>query len=116
MFAVEEQKSKHQSIEGNGSSVTNMKSGSKCHLLVLPSQGKQGFHLVKFLKQSITKLLPKTTQLELGFTGSKLSTHFQIKDKTKVNIIMRLFIWEHVQRTIAQVIMLVKAHIVSLRE
>ena len=49
---------------------------------MLPYQGEQGSRLVKTLKRSITKLLPKTTQLEFGFTGSKRSTHFQIKDKT----------------------------------
>ena len=51
---------------------------------MLPDQGEQGSCLVKSLKRSITKLLPKATQLEFGFTGSKLSTHFQIKDKTEV--------------------------------
>ena len=49
---------------------------------MLSYQGEQGSHLVKSLKGSITKLLLKTTQLEFGFTGSKLSTYFQIKDKT----------------------------------
>ena len=51
---------------------------------MLPYQGEQGSHLVKFFKRSTTKLLPKTTQLEFGFTGSNLSTHFQIKEKPKV--------------------------------
>ena len=49
---------------------------------MLPDQGEEGSRLVKSLKGSIAKLLPETTQLEFGFTGSKLSTHFQIKDKT----------------------------------
>ena len=50
---------------------------------MLPYQGEQGSRLVKSLKRSITKLLPKATQLEFGFTSGKLSTHFQIKDKTE---------------------------------
>ena len=50
---------------------------------MLPYQGEQGSRLVKSLKRSITKLLPKTTQLVFEFTGSELSTHFQIKKKTK---------------------------------
>ena len=37
---------------------------------------EQESRLVKSLKRSITKLLPETTQLEFGFTGSKLNTHF----------------------------------------
>ena len=43
---------------------------------------EQESRLVKSLKWSITKLLPETTQLEFGFNGSKLTTHFQIKYKT----------------------------------
>ena len=49
---------------------------------MLPYPGQQRSSLVKSLKRSITKLLPKTTQLEFEFTSSKLSTYFQIKDKT----------------------------------
>ena len=51
---------------------------------MLPYQGKHGSRLVRSLKRSITKLIPETTQLEFGFTGSKLRTHFQIKDKKKI--------------------------------
>ena len=68
-------------MHDNDSSVINTESGNKHPLLLLPYQGEQGSRLVKSLKRSITKLIPKTTQLELGFTASKLSTYFQIKDK-----------------------------------
>ena len=81
IFAEEEQKYKHQNIEDKDSNVINIESGNKCQLLVLPHQGEQGSRLVKSLKRSITKLLTEETKLEFGFTGSKLSTHFQIKDK-----------------------------------
>ena len=83
IFAEEEQKYKHQNIEDTDSNVTNIESGNKRHLLLLPYQGEQGSRLVKSLKRSITKLLSEATQLELGFTSSKLSMHFQIKDKTE---------------------------------
>ena len=83
IFAEAEQKYKHQNIEDKDSNVINIKSGNKRHLLVLPYQDEQGSRLVKSLKRSITKLLSKATQLEFGFTGSKLSTHFQIKDKAE---------------------------------
>ena len=83
IFAEEEQKNKHQSIEDNDSSVINRESGNKRHLLVLPYRGEQGSRLVKSLKRSITNLLTETIQLEFGFIVSKLSTHFQIKGKTK---------------------------------
>ena len=83
IIAEEEQKYKHQNIKDNDSNVINTESGNKRHLLVLPYQGEQRSRLVKSLKRSITKLLPEATQLEFGFTGSKLSTHFQITDKTE---------------------------------
>ena len=74
IFAEEYQKNKQQNIEENDISVINTESGNKRHLLVLPYQGEQGSRLV-------TKLLPKTTQEEFRFIDSKLSTHFQIKQK-----------------------------------
>ena len=83
IFAEEKQKYKHQNIEDKDCNFINIESGNKRHLLVLPYQGEQGSRLVKSLKRSITRLLPEATQSEFGFTGSKLSTHFQIKDKTE---------------------------------
>ena len=83
IFAEEGQKYKHQNIEDKDSNVINIESGNIPHLLVLPYQGDQRSSLVKSSKRSITKLLPEETQLEFGFTGSKLSTHFQIKGKTE---------------------------------
>ena len=50
--------------------------------LVGTYQSEQGSRLVKSLKRSIINLLPETTQFEFGIAGSKLSTHFQIKNKT----------------------------------
>ena len=87
IIAEEEQKYKHQSIEDNDSSVINGEIGNMRHLLMLPYQGEQGSRLVKSLKRSITKLLPEATQLEFGFIGNKLSMHFQIKDKTKHDVV-----------------------------
>ena len=52
---------------------------------------EQGLRLIKPLEESLTRLLLETIQLEFGFTGSKLSTHFQIKTKQYLNIIMMLF-------------------------
>ena len=82
IFAEEDKKNKQQNIQEYDSSVINTESGNKRYLLLLPDQGEQGSRLVKYLKQSITRLLSRTTQLEFGFISSKLSTHFQIKDKT----------------------------------
>ena len=86
-ISVEEKhKYTHQNIEDNDSNVINTETANKRHLLVLSYQGEQGSRLVKSLKRSIAKLLPEATQLEFGFTGSKLSTHLRIKDKTELNI------------------------------
>ena len=69
----------------------NVSSGNKHHLLALPYQGEHGSHLVKYLKRTISKLLPEATQLEFGFTERKSSTHFQKRTKQYLNIIMMLF-------------------------
>ena len=84
IFTEEEQKYKYQNIKDKYSNVINIESGNKRHVLVLPYQGEQGSRFVKYLKRSIKKLLPKETQLEFGFTDSKLSTHFQIKDQVEL--------------------------------
>ena len=70
IFAEEDQKNNQQNIGDNDISVINIDSEYKRQLLVSPYQGEQGSRLVKSLKRSITKLLPETTQLEFGFTGS----------------------------------------------
>ena len=40
-------------------------------------------HLTKSLKRNLKSLLPSTFEVNVGFTGKKLSTCFQIKDQTK---------------------------------
>ena len=54
------------------------------HLLLLPYQGEKGLHLTKSLKRNLKSLLPSTVKANIGFTGKKLSTCFQIKDQTKL--------------------------------
>ena len=55
----------------------------KSHLLLLPYQGEKGLHLIKLLKRNLKSLLHSTVKANIGFTGKKLSTCFQIKDQTK---------------------------------
>ena len=52
-------------------------------MLLLPYQGEKGLHLTKSLKRNLKSLLPSTVKANIGFTGKKLSTCFQIKDQTK---------------------------------
>ena len=115
LFAEVEQKNKYQNIEGNGSSVINTESGNKRHFLVLPYQGEQESRLVKSLERNISKLLPETTQLGFGFTGNKLSTHFQIKTKTKFGHNHGVvYLGTCPENSCSD--MLVKAYVVSVRE
>ena len=61
------------------------------HLLLLPYQGEKGLHLTKSLKRNLKSLLLSTVKANIGFTGKKLSTCFQIKDQTKLNTHMISF-------------------------
>ena len=54
----------------------------KQHKLILPYKGKKGEHTLKNVKRHITKLLPEQEGVALVFTGTKLGTKFNIKDKT----------------------------------
>ena len=58
-------------------------SKDKSHLLLLPYQGEKGLHLTKSLKKNLKSLLPSIVKANIGLTGKKLSTCFQIKDQTK---------------------------------
>ena len=54
----------------------------KQHKLILPYKAKKGEHTLKNVKRHITKLLPEQEGVALVFTGTKLGTKFNIKDKT----------------------------------
>ena len=54
----------------------------KQHKLILPYKAKKGEHTLKNIKRHITKLLPEQEGVALVFTGTKLGTKFNIKDKT----------------------------------
>ena len=58
-------------------------SKDESHLFLLPYQGEKGLHLTKSLKRNLKSLLPSTVKANIGFTGKKLSTCFQIKDQKK---------------------------------
>ena len=46
--------------------------------MLLPYKGK-----IKRIKKAIHELLPETFNTQIAYTGRKLSTYFQIKDKNK---------------------------------
>ena len=52
-------------------------------MLLLPYQGDIDTGLTKLLKQSLNKYLPNNVKTQFTFTGQKLGTQFNVKDKTK---------------------------------
>ena len=52
-------------------------------MLLLPYQGDIDTGLTKLLKQSLNKYLPNNVKTQVTFTGQKLGTQFNVKDKTK---------------------------------
>ena len=58
-------------------------SNVKQHKIILPYKGKKATeHTLRNVKLQITKLLPEQEEVALVFTGTKLGTKFNIKDKT----------------------------------
>ena len=53
-------------------------------LLVLPYQGKKGDHILKSFKKGMRKILLNNVKPRIAFTGRKVGTSFQIKDKTEM--------------------------------
>ena len=53
-------------------------------LLVLPYQGKKGDHILKSFKKGMRKILLNNVKPRIAFTGRKVGTSFQIKDKTEI--------------------------------
>ena len=53
-------------------------------LLVLPYQDKKRDHILKLFKKGLREVLPNNVQPQIAFTGRKVGTSFQIKDKTEM--------------------------------
>ena len=54
----------------------------KRNILLLSYRGKKGDYIVKSLKKRFRNLLPQCIVPKVVFTGSKLSSKFQVKDRT----------------------------------
>ena len=59
------------------------KHDDKKHLLMIPYQGGKGEQVIKSVRKTIKRLLPSNIKVQVSFTGNKLSSCFNIKDKTK---------------------------------
>ena len=72
----------------NGDNISSMNNESvtleKQTLLVLPYQGKKGDHILKSFKKGMRKILLNNVKPRIAFTGRKVGTSFQIKDKTEM--------------------------------
>ena len=76
----------NNNIDGDNISSMNNESVTleKQPLLVLPYQGKKGDHILKSFKKGMRKILPNNVKPRIAFTGRKVGTSFQIKDKTEM--------------------------------
>ena len=52
-------------------------------MLLLPYQGDKGIELSKSLKRNLTKHLPNNVKTQVTFASQKLSTQFNVEDRTK---------------------------------
>ena len=55
----------------------------KKHLLMIPYKGGKGEQVIKSVRKTIKRLLPSNIKVQVSFTGNKLSSCFNIKEKTK---------------------------------
>ena len=53
------------------------------HFLLVPYQGKNEDFVIKSMKKRVKTLLPTNIRTKIALTGSRLSTCFQVGDKTK---------------------------------
>ena len=51
------------------------------HLLMLPYKGKVGKATLKFLQHTLKSVVPANNTCKIIYTGTKLSSEFNIKDK-----------------------------------
>ena len=56
---------------------------TKKHVLLVPYQRDKGTGLTESLKRNLNKRLPNKVKTQVTFTGQKLSTQFNVKDRTK---------------------------------
>ena len=64
------------------SNQTSEKHDDKKHLVMISYQGGRG-EIIKKVRKTIKRLLPSNINVQVSFTGKKLSSCFNIKDKTK---------------------------------
>ena len=59
------------------------KHDGKKNFLMIPYQREKGEQVIKSVRKTIKRLLPRNIKVQVCLTGNKLSSRFNIKDKTK---------------------------------
>ena len=59
------------------------KHDNKKFLLLVPYQGEKGEQVIKPVTKTVKRLLPSNIKVQVPFAGNKLSSCFNINDKTK---------------------------------
>ena len=66
----------------NDTPLHNTNNDRKIHSLVLPFAGAKGNTMLKSMNRRIKRIVPNDVNTWITYTGHKLNTRFQIKDKT----------------------------------
>lgn len=82
---MEEVKAKHENDQPNNTMINTEQNENQNDdlLLVLPYQGKTGEKIVKSLKNTLNNIIT-APKLKTVYTGTKLSSKFNIKDRTQI--------------------------------
>ena len=59
------------------------KHDDKKHRLIIPYQGEKGEQVIRSARTIVKRLLPSNRKVQVPFTGDKLSSCFNFKDKPK---------------------------------
>ena len=74
------------SYQNEATQTSNQTIVGKCDdkkLLMIPYQGGKREQAIKTIRKTIKRLLPSNVKVQVSFTGNKLNSCFNIKDKTK---------------------------------
>ena len=80
---------------------------TKKRILLLPYQGDKGIESTKSLKGKLNKHLPNSVKTQVTFTGQKLSTHFNVKDRINFKHKHDVIYFRNVQSRTVLIIILV---------
>ena len=73
----------NMNIEHSTINKTTQNEQDKYHLLVLPYAGNKGEKILKSMNKFSTRVLPCNVKTCAAYSGTKLSSKFQLKDQTK---------------------------------